>query len=32
MKVYLDANSGYQKCLDGTSHNPSWFSTFTYVP
>jgi hypothetical protein len=32
MKVYLDANSGYQKYINGTSHNPSWFSTFTYVP
>jgi hypothetical protein len=32
MKVYLDANSGYQKYINGTSHTPSWFSTFSYVP
>jgi predicted dienelactone hydrolase len=32
MKVYLDGNSGYQTYINGSLHQSSWFSSFTYVP
>jgi dienelactone hydrolase len=32
MKVYLYGDTYYQKYLNGTSHNASWFNMYTYVP
>jgi hypothetical protein len=32
MKVYLEGDAYYQKFVNGTSHNASWFSKYTYVP
>jgi predicted dienelactone hydrolase len=32
MKVYLDANSGYQTYLNGSGHQASYFTTYTYKP
>jgi hypothetical protein len=32
MKVYLSGDANYQKYVNGTNHNASWFSSFNYTP
>ncbi|HKU41022.1 MAG TPA: hypothetical protein VJR89_22825 [Polyangiales bacterium] len=32
MKVYLDDDPSYQMYLNGSAHQASWFSRYTYVP